>query len=130
MCLLIMTWYFFIFMVRFLYRHFRGDLYMKKLVRDKVPDIASDKATFEVLSNEDYRLSLRDKVTEEAKEVKKADTRANLVEELGDLEEVIRAILEDASITYEEMDSLRQAKINQKGKFSQKFVMIKPDEES
>lgn len=103
---------------------------MKKLVRDKIPNIISNEAEFEVLSNEDYRLSLRDKITEEAKEVKNAETRANLVEELGDLEEVIRAILEDASITYEEMDSLRQAKINQKGKFAQKFVMIKPDEES
>jgi len=103
---------------------------MKKLVRDKIPDIISDDAQFDVLSNEDYRVSLRDKITEEAKEVKASTTRANLVEELGDLEEVIRAILEDASITYEEMDSLRQAKINQKGKFTQKFVMIKPDEES
>ena len=103
---------------------------MKKLVRDKIPDIISDDDQFEILSNEDYRKSLRDKITEEAQEVKNAGTRANLVEELGDLEEVIRAILEDASITYEEMDSLRQAKINQKGKFAQKFVMIKPDEES
>ena len=103
---------------------------MKKLVRDKIPDIISDDAQFDVLSNDDYRLSLRDKIVEEATEVKSAETRANLVEELGDLEEVIRAILEDASITYEEMDSLRQAKINQKGKFAQKFVMIKPEEES
>ena len=103
---------------------------MKKLVRDKIPDIVSDDAQFEILSNEDYRTSLREKIIEEAKEVKSAETRASLVEELGDIEEVIRAILEDASITYEEMDSLRQAKINQKGKFTQKFVMIKPDEES
>jgi len=103
---------------------------MEKLVRDKVPDIVRDNAKFEVLSNEDYRKSLRIKITEEAKEVKHSETRANLVEELGDLEEVIRAILDDASITYEEMDSLRQAKINQKGKFTQKFVMIKPEEES
>lgn len=103
---------------------------MKKLVRDKIPDIISDDAQFDVLSNDDYRLSLRDKIVEEATEVKSAETRANLVEELGDLEEVIRAILEDASITYEEMDSLRQAKINQKGKFAQKFVMIKSEEES
>ena len=44
--------------------------------------------------------------------------------------EVIRAILTDASINYEEMDSLRQAKINQKGNFSQKFVMINNNEES
>lgn len=102
---------------------------MKKLVRDKIPAILSNDAQFEILSNEDYRKSLRNKITEEAQEVKQAGTRANLVEELGDLEEVIRAILDDASINYEEMDSLRQAKINQKGKFAQKFVMIKTDEE-
>ncbi|HJF86008.1 MAG TPA: nucleoside triphosphate pyrophosphohydrolase [Companilactobacillus farciminis] len=103
---------------------------MKKLVRDKIPSILADDAKFEVLSNEDYRLSLRHKIVEEAKEVQNAQSRANLVEELGDLEEVIRAILTDASINYEEMDSLRQAKINQKGNFSQKFVMINNKEES
>jgi len=103
---------------------------MRKLVRDKVPDIVQDDSKFEILSNEDYRLSLREKITEEAQEVKNADTRANLVEELGDLEEVIRGILSDASITYEEMDSIRKAKINQKGKFSKKFVMISTNEES
>lgn len=101
---------------------------MKKLVRDKIPEIISDETKFDTLSNEDYRKALRTKIAEEAQEVQKADTRANLVEELGDLEEVIRAILDDASITYEEMDSLRQAKINQKGKFAEKFVMIKPEE--
>src|SRR5699024_1276811 len=103
---------------------------MKKLVRDKIPSILADDAEFEVLSNEDYRLSLRHKIVEEAKEVQNAQSRANLVEELGDLEEVIRANLTDASINYEEMDSLRQAKINQKGNFSQKFVMINNKEES
>ncbi|AUI72110.1 nucleoside triphosphate pyrophosphohydrolase [Companilactobacillus alimentarius] len=103
---------------------------MKKLVRDKIPDIIHDGTKFEVLSNEDYRTSLREKLIEEAVEVKDSNTRANLVEELGDLEEVIRAILDDASITYEEMDSLRQAKINQKGKFMEKFVMINSNEES
>lgn len=117
-------------MVRFLYKRFRGKIIMRKLVRDKIPDIVKDGAEFEVLSNDDYRLSLRDKLVEEANEVKKTDTRASLVEELGDLEEVIRAILADASINYEEMDSLRQAKINQKGKFARKFVMIKNTEES
>lgn len=102
---------------------------MKKLVRDKIPDIAGDKAEFEVLSNDDYRTSLRDKLVEEAKEVQAADTRANLVEELGDLEEVMRAILDDASITYEEMDSIRQSKVMQRGKFEEKYVMKIKDED-
>lgn len=100
---------------------------MKKLVRDKVPDIAGDKAEFDILSNDDYRTSLRDKLVEEAKEVKISDTRANLVEELGDLEEVMRAILDDASITYEEMDSIRQSKVMQRGKFEEKYVMTFED---
>lgn len=103
---------------------------MGKLVRDKMPAIVDDDSKFEILSNDDYRLSLREKIVEEAHEVKSSSTRANLVEELGDLEEVIRAILEDASINYEEMDSLRHAKINQKGKFSEKFAMISSKGES
>lgn len=103
---------------------------MKKLVRDKVPEIVGEKAEFDVLSNDEYRTSLRDKLVEEAIEVKAADTRANLVEELGDLEEVIRAILDDASINYEEMDSIRQSKVMQRGKFDEKYVMtIKDDNE-
>ncbi|MFD1471704.1 nucleoside triphosphate pyrophosphohydrolase [Companilactobacillus mishanensis] len=101
---------------------------MEKLVRNKIPNIVGDKAEFETLSNEKYRIVLRDKLVEEAKEVKKADSRANLVEELGDLEEVMRAILDDASITYEEMDSIRQSKNTQKGNFSEKIVMITDDD--
>ncbi|APX71493.1 nucleoside triphosphate pyrophosphohydrolase [Companilactobacillus allii] len=96
---------------------------MKKLVRDKIPDIVGDKAKFDILSNQDYRSLLRDKLVEEATEVKLSTTRANLVEELGDLEEVMRAILEDASINYEEMDSIRQSKVMQHGKFEGKHVM-------
>lgn len=96
---------------------------MEKLVRNKIPDIVGEKATFKTLSNADFRTALRQKLIEEAKEVQKADTRANLVEELGDLEELIRAILEDASITYEEMDSIRQSKNMQKGNFSDKIAM-------
>jgi len=49
---------------------------MKKLVRDKIPDIAGDKAEFDVLSNDEYRTSLRDKLVEEAKEVQASETRA------------------------------------------------------
>lgn len=100
---------------------------MEKLVRNKIPEIVGDKAEFKTLSNEDYRVALRDKLVEEAKEVKQADSRANLVEELGDLEELIHAILEDASITYEEMDSIRHSKDMQRGNFSEKIVMISQD---
>ncbi|MCH4009306.1 nucleoside triphosphate pyrophosphohydrolase [Companilactobacillus sp.] len=100
---------------------------MEKLVRNKIPEIVGDKAEFKTLSNEDYRVALRDKLVEEAKEVKQADGRANLVEELGDLEELIHAILEDASITYEEMDSIRHSKDMQRGNFSEKIVMISQD---
>jgi predicted house-cleaning noncanonical NTP pyrophosphatase (MazG superfamily) len=100
---------------------------LEKLVRNKIPEIVGDKAEFKTLSNEDYRVALRDKLVEEAKEVKQADGRANLVEELGDLEELIHAILEDASITYEEMDSIRHSKDMQRGNFSEKIVMISQD---
>ncbi|KRL67454.1 nucleoside triphosphate pyrophosphohydrolase [Companilactobacillus versmoldensis] len=97
---------------------------MEKLVRNKIPDILGDKAEFGTLSNEDFRIALRNKLVEEAEEVKKADSRANLVEELGDLEELIHAVLSDASINYEEMDSIRQSKNMQRGNFSDKVVMI------
>jgi predicted house-cleaning noncanonical NTP pyrophosphatase (MazG superfamily) len=100
---------------------------MEKLVRNKIPDIIGDQAKFKTLSNADYRLALRDKLVEEANEVKKAESRASLVEELGDLEEVIHAILEDASITYEEMDSIRHSKDMQRGNFSEKIVMLTND---
>ncbi|MFC6323777.1 nucleoside triphosphate pyrophosphohydrolase [Companilactobacillus baiquanensis] len=96
---------------------------MKKLVRDKIPDIANENVSFDILSNDDYRTLLREKLVEEANEVKESSSRANLVEELGDLEEVLRAILTDASITYEEMDSIRQSKIIQHGKFENKIAM-------
>ncbi|AKP67787.1 nucleoside triphosphate pyrophosphohydrolase [Companilactobacillus ginsenosidimutans] len=100
---------------------------MFKLVRNKIPDIVGDEVEFTTLTNEDYRIALRTKLVEEANKVKKAETRANLVEELGDLEEIIHAILEDASITYEEMDSIRHSKDIQRGNFSDKIAMTTTD---
>ena len=45
------------------------------------------------------------------------------VEELADLEEVLRAILDINGITYEEFEKIRQEKVNKRGAFKDRIYL-------
>lgn len=64
-----------------------------KLVRDKIPEIIENNneiCKIRILSNEEYLAELNKKIQEEMKEYLESGD----IEELADLEEVLRAILD------------------------------------
>ncbi|WP_294602433.1 nucleoside triphosphate pyrophosphohydrolase [uncultured Lactobacillus sp.] len=65
---------------------------MKKLVRDKIPEFAHY-ATYRKLAPAEIEPALKQKLIEETNEVLAAKTETNLIEELGDVYEVILAYL-------------------------------------
>ena len=65
---------------------------MKKLVRDKIPEFANY-ATYRELAPAEREPALKQKLIEETNEVLAAKTETNLIEELGDVYEVILAYL-------------------------------------
>ena len=94
----------------------------KKLVRDKIPQIIkknNEKPITRILSDEEYLKELNIKIQEELKEYLESGD----VEELADLEEVLRAILDVKKVTYEEFEEIRNKKVEKRGAFKEKIYL-------
>ena len=95
-----------------------------KLVRDKIPQeinkIEGRKANYKTLNENQYLQELDKKLFEEAHEF----IEEHSVEELGDLMEVILAIMEAKNISMEEVENARELKKNKKGAFKDKIYLI------
>ena len=100
-----------------------------KLVRDKIPEeIDSNqgrKSKYRTLNDTEYLEELNKKVLEEANEFVENDS----IEELGDLMEVINAIMKVKGYKMEEVYKVMEAKANKKGKFDNKIYLEYVDEE-
>ena len=99
-----------------------------KLVRDKIPDnidkIDGRKATYKILDDEDYLKELDKKLFEEAHEF----IEEHSIEELGDLIEVVLAIMEFKNISMEEVEEVRKNKKDKNGGFENKIYLIDVEE--
>jgi predicted house-cleaning noncanonical NTP pyrophosphatase (MazG superfamily) len=92
---------------------------VEKLIRDRLPQIMRDQglAVFERhLTGDDLALALRDKLMEEAREAVSA-TEAELLDELADVSEVVRALAATIGRTAEDVELARQAKHAARGGF-------------
>ena len=100
-----------------------------KLVRDKIPeDIDSEtgrKCKYRILNDEDYLKELNRKVLEEANEF----IEENSIEELGDLMEVINAIMKLKGYKMEKVKEVMKAKEKKKGAFNNKIFLEYVDED-
>lgn len=93
-----------------------------KLVRDRIPEIIeSDGKTCvcETLANEDYLHLLDAKLTEELSEYQESKS----LEELADLLEVLRAVVQARGWTWEELERVRQDKAAKRGGFEKKILL-------
>ena len=86
-----------------------------KLVRDRIPEIiAADNGktcVTRIMEDDEYLKTLNTKMQEELKEYLESGD----VEELADLEEVLRAILDIKGVSYEEFEKIRDAKVDERG---------------
>ena len=94
-----------------------------KLVRDKIPDIIfNDNGCiphYRTMENNEYLEELNAKLQEELKEYLESGD----IEELADLEEVLRAILDVKKVKYSDFEQLRQNKVNKRGAFKDKIFL-------
>jgi len=93
-----------------------------KLVRDKIPQIINSNnqtCTIRVLTDEEYLKELNLKLTEELNEY----IESGEIEELADLEEVLRAILDVKKCSYKEFEHIREEKVNKRGAFKEKIFL-------
>lgn len=101
-----------------------------KLVRDKIPEnIDSEpgrKSKYRILNDTEYLTELNKKVLEESNEF----IEANSIEELGDLMEVINAIMKLKGYKMDEVYKVMKTKEYKKGAFDDKIYLEYVDEEN
>ena len=93
-----------------------------KLVRDKIPEIIEKNGqTCKVrkLDDNEYLSALNAKLKEETMEY----LESGEVEELADLEEVIRALLCDKGVSFKRFEAIRKEKVEKRGAFKQKIFL-------
>ena len=94
-----------------------------KLVRDKIPEIIvadnGKTCVTRIMEDDEYLETLNTKMQEELKEYLESGD----VEELADLEEVLRAILDIKGVSYEEFEKIRDAKVDERGAFKKKIFL-------
>jgi predicted house-cleaning noncanonical NTP pyrophosphatase (MazG superfamily)/catechol 2,3-dioxygenase-like lactoylglutathione lyase family enzyme len=91
-----------------------------KLVRDGIPDLikAEGRAVdYEIMSYSKFEKALDDKIQEEALEVAEARSRADKIEELADVLEVVQATSRFYNISLDELEQARQEKFAARGGF-------------
>lgn len=100
-----------------------------KLVRDKIPEnIDSEqgrKSKYRILNDEEYLNELNKKIIEEANEF----VEENSMEELGDLMEVITAIMNLKGYDMQKVKETMEAKAKRKGAFSNRIFLEYVEEE-
>ena len=94
-----------------------------KLVRDKIPQIIERNegrsCITRKLNDNEYLVELNKKIQEELAEY----LESGEIEELADLEEVLRAILDVKGVSYEEFEKIRQEKVNKRGAFKDRIYL-------
>lgn len=97
-----------------------------KLVRDNIPEIINkfgNKAKYRVLSKEDFRQALKDKLVEEVNEFLAAETNGERIEELADIKEVITEIRKAFSLKNTDINHCRHCKLIEKGGFNKRYFL-------
>ena len=95
---------------------------MKKLVRNKIPQFALN-AKYRKLDSDEIESALKDKIVEEALEVKAAPNDENLIEELGDVYTVLETFLDYKKIDKQVFIKQVADKNREKGTFSEYLLM-------
>ena len=93
-----------------------------KLVRDKIPEIIENNgeiAQTRILSDDEYLFELNKKFQEELFEY----LDSGEIEELADVEEVLRAILNARGCSYDEFEKIRLDKVSKRGAFKDKIYL-------
>lgn len=96
----------------------------EKLVRDRIPELmATEGIPCQVrgLNRTEYATRLDDKLTEEVAEYR----ASGAIEELVDVVEVVRAIVEQRGMPWDEFEARRLAKRRERGGFEQRFLLTR-----
>ncbi len=93
-----------------------------KLVRDRIPEIMINngaKPVTRILTGEEYLSELNKKLSEEVAEY----LESKEIEELADIEEIIKAILDYQHINENDFEQMRLTKVDKRGAFKERIFL-------
>ena len=99
-----------------------------KLVRDNIPDIIrnnGEEASIRILDDDEYKEELLKKLSEETSEVKNATSKDELLEELADVLEILKAIAELNNSSLENVMEIASEKRLKRGGFEKRIFLEK-----
>lgn len=102
-----------------------------KLVRDRIPEIIERNGgmpKYSVLPEGDYAVALKEKLIEEARELREASPE-EILNELSDVSELVFAIAENNGLTMTEVESARKKKAEERGGFKKALFLEYVDED-
>jgi len=97
-----------------------------KLVRDRIPELIKgngQSCLYRTLNDQDYLEALDAKLNEELNEYLEDKS----MEELADLLEVIRAVIAARGFSYEEVETIRKTKADQRGGFEKRIWLMETE---
>ena len=100
---------------------------MSKLVRDRIPDIIRARGAelvTHIADAEEYVAALKEKVVEEAQELRSADGDHER-EEIADVLEVLRALAAARGIRWTEVERIAAEKTTERGGFMKRVILEK-----
>jgi predicted house-cleaning noncanonical NTP pyrophosphatase (MazG superfamily) len=100
-----------------------------KLVRDRIPELATSNGqpgSYHLADPDEYAQRLRDKLLEEAHEATAATSPAALLEELGDVLQVLYALATQAGYSPAEVECARARKARTHGAYTQRVIWHHP----
>lgn len=98
----------------------------KKLIRDRIAEIIKKdghKPKVRIMDKKEYVLELKKKVLEEAKELIKASSKEEIVNELSDLWELMESVAKTNRIKISEIKKLKIIKNKKRGGFKKKLFL-------
>lgn len=99
-----------------------------KLVRDKIPEIIeakNEQVEFKILSDQEYLTEIKVKLLEECNEVINAKNKEEMLEELADLLEVMKALAKKDNYSLSDIEKVAKQKALKRGAFDEKIYLIK-----
>ena len=99
-----------------------------KLVRDKIPEIIKSKGEickFKIIKGVELINAIKEKVLEEANEIKNTKSEENLKEEIADLYEILDALIDRNHFNKQDIFKIQKEKYEKRGGFKQGIYLIK-----
>lgn len=103
-----------------------------KLVRDYIPEVikkTNKEFATRILSEKEYKVELKKKLSEELTEYNEAKTNEEAVEELADILELLHTAIKLHGSSFEELEEVRKKKAEKRGGFEKRIFLIKVEDD-